>query len=275
MKAFVAGIGLLGPGLPNVAEGLAILRGERPYRPTTIRAPEPRGLAPNEARRCPLPARYALDVGSQALNAAGWTASDVSTVFSSASGDLDILDKNCRALARSPMALSPTLFHNSVHNAVAGYWGIAMQSRAPSTSLSAYDDSFAAGLLEALMSSRLGSPCLLVAYDLPPPPALAPVRPVSCPFGVSLAVSHERPSDPRAQVEWEWQPRDQKETGLSAPDLEALRLANPAARCLPLLQALAKGEPRRVVLPYLNDGQLVLDVSPAACESLSGRARRA
>ncbi len=264
MKAFIAGIGLLGPGLADASEGMAILRGERAYQPTALRAPEARGLAANEARRCPMSARYALDVGYQALNAAGWTAAEVATVFSSGSGDLDILDKNCRALARPPIALSPTLFHNSVHNAVAGYWGIARQSRAATTSLSAYDDSFAAGLLEALMISGDGPPCLLVAYDLPPPSALAPVRPVTVPFAVAVAVSRDRPLTPCVLVEWEWRPCDLTESGLSAPDLEALRLANPAARCLPLLQAVAQGASTRVVLPYLVDGQLVLDVSPIA-----------
>lgn len=274
MKAFVAGVGFLGPGFANTDEGFAVLRGERPYEPAPVRAPEARGLAPNEARRCPMLARYALDVGHQALSAAGWTASGVSTIFSSGSGDLDILDKNCRALTRSPIALSPTLFHNSVHNAVAGYWGIATQSRAPSTSLSAYDDSFAAGLLEALMSARLGPPCLLVVYDVPPPPALAPVRLVTVPFAVALAVSHERPSGTSIAVDWEWQARDEGETRSSSADLEALRLANPAARCLPLVQAIARGEATRVVLPYLSDGQLLLEVSGAPPESKAGLAER-
>lgn len=264
MRAFIAGIGLLGPGLANAGEGLAILCGARPYQPSAVRAPEAWGLAANEARRCPMPARYALDVGYQALNAAGWIAAEVATVFSSGSGDLDILDKNCRALAHSPIALSPTLFHNSVHNAVAGYWGIAVRSRAATTSLSAYDDSFAAGLLEALMISGDGPPCLLVAYDLPPPPALAPVRSVTVPFAVAVAVSRERPIGPCVPVEWEWRPRELPESELSAPDLEGLRRANPAARSLPLLQAIAQGVPTRVVLPYLVDGQLVLDVAPVA-----------
>lgn len=273
MKAFIAGIGLLGPGLASADEGFAILRGARAYQPTAARAPGTQGLGANEARRCPMPARYALDVGHQALTAAGWTAAEVSTVFSSGSGDLDILDKNCRALARSPIALSPTLFHNSVHNAVAGYWGIAMRSRAPTTSLSAYDDSFAAGLLEALMSAWQGPPCLLVAYDLPPPPALAPVRPVTVPFAVALAISRERPLSPCALVEWEWRPRDLKESGFSTADLEALRLANPAARGLPLLQAIAQGTTTRVVLPFLADGQLVLQVAPIPCGPMNAPGR--
>ena len=275
MRAFIAGIGLLGPGLASADEGFAILRGERAYQPTAARAPGTQGLAANEARRCPMLARYALDVGHQALTAAGWTAADVAPVFSSGSGDLDILDKNCRALARSPIALSPTLFHNSVHNAVAGYWGIAMRSRAPSTSLSAYDDSFSAGLLEALMSAWEGPPCLLVAYDLPPPPALAPVRPVTVPFAVAVAVSRERPLSPCVLVEWEWRPRDLKESRFSTAGLEALRLANPAARCLPLLQAMAQGTPARVVLPYLADGQLVVQVVPIPREPMNAAAREA
>ena len=59
-----------------------------------------------------------------------------------------------RSARRSPRAtaqLSPTRFHNSVHNAPAGYWGIATGAHGPHRlRLCAYDASFAAGLLEAL-----------------------------------------------------------------------------------------------------------------------------
>ncbi|MHB8253562.1 MAG: beta-ketoacyl synthase chain length factor [Acidiferrobacter sp.] len=274
MSCFIAGLGVLAPGLSSVAEALQVLRNERPYGPPHVRSPEVKGLAPNEARRCPATARYALDVGQQALEAAGWEAPRVATVFSSGSGDLEILDKNCRALAHSPIALSPTLFHNSVHNAVAGYWGIAMSSRAPTTSLSAYDDTFAAGLLEALLTVRAGAPCLLMAYDIPAPKALAAARPVDAPFAVALALCQERPAGACVRIDWLWQPRDAKETAgdglmLESPMLEALRMSNPAARSLSLLQAIAWQRTTRLVLPYLTDGQLRLDVSPVAAHAAS------
>ncbi len=48
---------------------------------------------------------------------------------------------------RGPAWCRPTQFHNSVHNAVAGYWSIATKSTQPMTCLAAHDHSFAAGLL--------------------------------------------------------------------------------------------------------------------------------
>jgi hypothetical protein len=50
---------------------------------------------------------------------------------------------------QDPLALSPTRFHHSVHNAASGYWAMASHSMAASTALSAFQNSFAAGLLEA------------------------------------------------------------------------------------------------------------------------------
>ena len=76
--------------------------------------------------------------------------------------------------------VSPTRFTNSVHNAAAGCWHIAVASRASSTSLCAFDGSFGAGLIEAATSVHLsGQPVLLVASDSPYPEPLNSVRPAS------------------------------------------------------------------------------------------------
>ena len=56
--------------------------------------------------------------------------------------------------ARSPVnrtTVSPTRFHNSVHNAAAGYWTIGAGAMQPATAISAFDASFAQGLLEAMV----------------------------------------------------------------------------------------------------------------------------
>jgi hypothetical protein len=42
------------------------------------------------------------------------------------------------------------------------------------------------------------------------------------------------------------------------PDLESLRINNPAARSLPLLRMLAKCRSGQVLLPYLPDSQLLI-----------------
>ena len=82
-------------------------------------------------------------------------------------------------LATDGREVSPTRFHNSVHNAPSGYWAVATGSREPSTSLCAYDASFAAGLLEAAAQATVDDrPVTLVAYDLPYPEPLQRARPI-------------------------------------------------------------------------------------------------
>ena len=95
------------------------------------------------------PARWALTVGRHALGERLAEAGEIATVFASCGGDGPITHQICEVLAGPDRAVSPTAFHNSVHNAPAGYWSIATRSRAPSTSLCGHDGSFAAGLLEA------------------------------------------------------------------------------------------------------------------------------
>src|SRR3546814_8269162 len=80
-------------------------------------------------------------------------------------------------LATPERIVSPTDFHNSVHNAAAGYWGIGTGSRAPSTTLAGYDASFALGLLEAglqVVGDRRA--VLLVVFDVPAPEPLLHAR---------------------------------------------------------------------------------------------------
>ncbi|EGQ64194.1 hypothetical protein GGI1_24011, partial [Acidithiobacillus sp. GGI-221] len=43
--------------------------------------------------------------------------------------------------------------------------------------------------------------------------------------------------------------------------LETLRQSIPAARCLPLLQLIARGEAGRIVLDYVNPPRLAVDVA--------------
>jgi hypothetical protein len=52
------------------------------------------------------------------------------------------------------------------------------------------------------------------------------------------------------------------ETTLAQNSLEPLRLGNPAARALPLLQLLARGSAGRVVLPMNGDTRLAVEVHP-------------
>ena len=90
--------------------------------------------------------------------------------------------------------MSPTQFHNSVHNAPGGYWSIALATRAPSTSLCAVEASFAAGLLEACAQAVAERrDVLLIAYDVPYPEPLASLWTVAEPFAVAMVLSNEGP----------------------------------------------------------------------------------
>src|SRR3546814_3866786 len=91
---------------------------------------------------------WSSDVCSSDLTAAGRDPASLPSVFASTHGDLPIMDYMCATLASEPRTISPTKFHNSVHNAAAGYWTIGSGCMHASTAVSAFDASFAQGLVE-------------------------------------------------------------------------------------------------------------------------------
>ena len=150
MQAKICGVGLLAPGLPSWKRGRAILNGETAYQYDAMPPFDIGPLPPNERRRTTNVVRLSLHVAREAIAEAPVDPADLYSVFSCSGGDTETLDKICSALTLPERPVSPNQFHNSVHNAPAGYWAIATGSRNPSTSLSAYDTSFSAGLLEAI-----------------------------------------------------------------------------------------------------------------------------
>jgi hypothetical protein len=159
--------------------------------------------------------------------------------------------------------ISPTRFHNSVHNAAAGYWSIATGAKAPSNALCAFDASFAAGLLEALAQARVDrTRVLLIAYDAQYPPPLYAKRPIPDAFGVAFVLSPE--PGPAAVARLAVSMSDSPADRMSDPAIEALRASIPAARSLPLLQQLARREPGRVNIEYLDGTCLAIEVAPCS-----------
>jgi hypothetical protein len=260
LTAYVEGIGLLGPGLSDWSAAASVLTGESSYeaRPTVL--PTPDSLPPAERRRTGRVVKLALAVGLEATSRAAVHPSHLPTVFSSSGSDGQVCHEICQALASSDRQLSPTRFHNSVHNVAAGYWSIANGARAPSNALCAFDASFAVGLLEALCQVTVDrTACLLIAYDSEYPEPLFAKRPIPDAFGVALLLSPEaRPGSlARIAASLTESPADR----LAQP-LEALRLAIPAARSLPLLQTFAQRKAQRVVLDYLDGPQVAVEGAP-------------
>ena len=265
MRVHVEGVGLCGPGLDGWAMSRPVLAGASPYETRATRVPATDLLPPNERRRAVQTVRLALAVGAEAFAVSGRNAVATPTIFTSSGGDGDTIHEILRVLASPNSELSPTRFHNSVHNVPAGYWGIATSSRASSTSLCCHDDSFAAGLLEATVLATTDlCPVAVIAYDVQYPEPLKFARPIGAPFAMALVLTPQRTATAFASIDVTLRLRSAAPTAARIPELEALRGNTPAARSLPLLQALAREKIAEVVLPYLAELELVLVVRPAA-----------
>ncbi len=259
---YVDGVGLLAPGLPGWAESLPVLRGAVAYVAQPVARPAAGLLPANERRRCGDTTRLAVHVAHAAAQAAACALDTLHSVFASSEGDGKVLHDNCTALAAPARAISPTSFHNSVHNAAAGYWSIAAASRAPSTSLAAYDGTFAAGLLEAAVQVLSeDAAVLLVVYGSGYPEPLCQVRPTIAPCAVALVLRGTRGAHSLAELEIALTP-SAPETQLADSGLERLRAGSPAMRALPVLERIARAAAGTSVLPYVDGGMLEVALRP-------------
>jgi hypothetical protein len=258
---YLEGIGLLGPGLQGWLAAAPLLATPATYAREPLNIPSPDCLPPAERRRVGAQVKIALAVGREAVAQSQRDASTLTNVFSATTGDGDNCHAICEALAGPDRLISPTRFHNSVHNAAAGYWGIAMKCMAPSTSLCAHDGSFAAGLLEAAVQARSKQTAvLLVASDAPYPEPLNTARPIGCSFGVGMVVAAQRSERSIARLRLSL--TNASRSILSDAALEGLHTDVPAARALPLLQRLASGTAMAgsVHLHYLDACALTVEL---------------
>ena len=248
----LTGIGIAAPGLRDWESACGVLAGDAPYVHAPLEARVPEALPAAERRRAGPVTRLAVAVAQEAAAHAGADGATLASVFASANGDAETVHQICTTLASGAPEISPTRFHNSVQNAASGYWSIAMQSRAPTTTVIGLDAVFSSALLEAAVQAVTEARAvLLVAYDLPVPAPLHALHPVPEGAGVALVVAPAGAA--RALATLAIEVASGGATLLAEPALEALRLANPAARALPLLRAVARGENADVVLA-LDDG---------------------
>jgi len=261
LSAYVDGVGLLGPGFNSWSHAVAPLCDPATYvsQPTVL--PAVTALPTAERRRAGSVVKLALTVGFEAAARADVKPADLATVFASSGADGRNCHEICEVLATGDRQLSPTRFHNSVHNAAAGYWGIASGAMTPCNVLSAFDASFAAGLLEALSQVVANeTKVLLLAYDTDYPQPLRAKRPLPDAFGVALVLAPAPGSRSLAKLAAELS--DAPSERMSDSRLEELRASIPAARSLPLLRCLAARDARRVTVEYLEPTQLTLEITP-------------
>jgi hypothetical protein len=243
--AFVHGVALWAPRLPGWPVAADILRGVAPAPEQPAPRPAPALLAPTERRRAPDTVAIALEVAARACEHAGADPRALPSVFACTEGDLAISDYMSETLARTPTLVSPTRFHNSVHNAAAGYWSIGTGSVQPYTALTAHRYTFGAGLLEALVQAQAsGQPTLLVAYDIEARGPLATMATSRGILGAAAVVSPEPGPKPCARLRWRTT-RGAEPTG-ALPRNAQLVAGNAMEACLPFFEAIAVAEPRTV-----------------------------
>jgi hypothetical protein len=222
--------------------------------------PAPQALPAAERRRTGGTVKLAIAVAQQAVTSAAIDPVRLAAVFASSSGDGVICHEICETLATEERQISPTRFHNSVHNAAAGYWSIATGATAASSAICAFDASFAAGLVETLTQTAVsGEPALLAAYETTYPEPLRATRPVPDAFGMALVLTPTSDAASLARVTAALS--DAPIDRMADPRLESLRAGVPAARSLPFLRLLARSEPGRAVIDYLPEQSLVLEIS--------------
>ncbi|MBD8525415.1 beta-ketoacyl synthase chain length factor [Pseudomarimonas arenosa] len=239
----IEGIGAWAAGLPDWPSMAAYARGEQDRLSDAPRRPAPSLLPANERRRAPDSVLLALQVAQEACVAAQRSPRDLPSIFTSTHGDLAITDYMCQTLASAPTEMSPTKFHNSVHNAAAGYWTIGTGCHQPATAISAYTGSFAQGLLEAALQLAAGAEAvLLVAYD---GPSVGPLTGISRSEGLLglalvLSLAPEHSDSPRVTLHW----HDRTVTAATPGPLRTALQANAMSAALILAEALASTDSR-------------------------------
>jgi len=264
IRARITGIGLMGPGLPNWEEGRKVLDGTVPHESAVVEPPRPQVLSARERRRTSHGVRLALAVAQEAVDNTAVDPKSLPTIFGWAHGDGPVMQRLLETLATPERYVSPTDFHNSVHNVAVGYWTIASGSHQPCSSMAAGIDTFPASLLKALTEVECEArPVLLISCGMPFPEPLNSVCPVGGSFGVALVLTPPTQAGGLAEIAASYVA--DATAVVTEPDTRALHelwSLNAAAHALPLLESVARKREREISIPYGPKGRLKLAVSP-------------
>lgn len=258
LTVWIKGIGLWAPGADDWKAFEDIVAGNA--APGTTNRPVADVLPPNERRRAPESVLLAAAAAGQAVRMSGLAAAALPCVFASAHGDQVITDYMCTTLATAPTELSPTKFHNSVHNAPAGYWTIATHCHASSSAVSGGETSFGAGLLEAATLAVADErDVLLASYDIAGTGPLGEMTSTTGPFACALVLS---PSPEGACARLDLTPSAGNSGGEALGDawMDNVSASNPSAQAVPLLRALALARPTALRVAAATGLDLHVDI---------------
>lgn len=270
----VLGVGAWGNGFHNWHDLTVLLNGQDSiYKNTvdqdsidqdlikeTTKAPKSEVIPANERRRAPLAVKLAVETSSQAVQMAELDAKDLPCVFVSGLGDTQLTDYMCKVLAGENKALSPTKFHNSVHNAAAGYWTISTGCMQSANSVAGFEESVSLTLMEALIQAKsTNSAMLLTFYDAPSSEILQPLLKNQQSFAFSLVI------DPYEQSKngfgYTAEINHQKVSWPKMVLREPLQHSyefNPVGRILPFAKIITKDEDAIVSMPLSSETSLTI-----------------
>jgi len=256
---FINTLSIAAPGLIGLEQAMPVLTGEVQWQTCEFPKLVPQLLPANERRRITSYIKLALHVADEANIA----DTALPAVFASSNGDFYITDHICTSLNMDAKHISPTQFHNSVHNAPSGYWAIAAKSPAASTSISTGDSSFSSGLLEAVTQVLCQKEdVLFVAYDYPATePPLNKFSDVTEAFATAFVLSLNKSENSYGAIKLDVTNETSEKSRCDNASLNDLQNSNPIAEALPLLEALCLKKTTTVLLPHLNNAKLKIEVS--------------
>jgi hypothetical protein len=248
---YVHAVGVAAPGLQGWAQARPVRAGAQPWLALPETPYAPQLLPPNERRRAPPGVRQAFRAAEDAQSASSFDFSQLAAVFASSDSDLTVMDRINRALAEPVRAVSPTDFHNSVHNAAAGYWSIATGCHEPYCALSAGRYTFANGLFAAALQVCADqTDVLYVAYDIDARGPQTQITHSQGILGVALVLTPDG-SGTRLEL---------AAVADRAADTAFAASANAMADSLPLVVALERGAVEVLRLPLGPESALQVQV---------------
>ncbi len=214
-------------------------------------------LPPALRRRAGVLCRAVAEAVARALAEGGADASRTPIVYGSVYGETTAAVEMMGAFATGEGLPSPTTFHNSVHNAPAGYLSIATGCHAFSSSIAAGPETAAMALLDAfLLLGQRGGDVVVALADEPVPPPLgqADAYPVAA---AAFLLRSGPPAPSRARI---GAPR---RGGGAFPALPAELALHPCAPAFRLERAIASGLRGPVSLGEGPEGGWSVDLEPA------------
>lgn len=274
----IRGLGLWTPGFADpVSWSRRHVLGDRSeVGDASVTAPRAELLPPMMRRRTSLLTRMAAEVAAQAIASGGLERAEATLIYGSVYGEIRTTLDLLAALQEPAAPLSPTKFHNSVHNTAGGYVSIVTENRRGNAAMTAGRSTLAMGLIECagLIAAGQGPAVLVIAEETLPEPLaagrswapLAAAFAISGVGGVGAGVGEvgAGPSDMPFRTCRLVQGR-----GGSAPALPvrlpASVAANPCALALALVELALRPGPSLLALePHLDAGWCLEVAGPEA-----------